>query len=296
MRTNGRGATHFNLWLGPAFDADVLAFDARGFGFGFSDGAPSINGAIADSLPIYDELRKLDQQHRPIVVIGQSMGTASAIHVAANRRADLLVLLSPFSSLEDVLDAYRNQLPWCVDLRVDRSLSELYSSPTSDLQRITAPSLIVRGKGDPLSTESVVGRVSRACNAKVKEVCVVRGVHDDVHPTNSEAGACIERFSKRALPATGSTAATTSLPPPVPLAGGRWPAAAPGICGSSPDRYEGDDRAANPYKNEFTTSSGGCVGFCAGSRADSVGLGIRSPQVAPAPPPSATAAPPLNSR
>lgn len=205
-------------WFADAFDADVLAIDARGFGF--SDGAPSIDGAIADSLPIYDKLRELDQGHRPIVVIGQSMGTASAIHVAAKRHTDLLVLLSPFSSLNDVLDAYRKKLPWYVHLRVDRSLLELQSSPTKDLQQVTAPTLIVRGKNDPLCTASVAGRVNRACSAEVKEVCVVQGVHDDVHPTNSEVRACIERFTTRTLPAVASTVSVTPVTHPVPPSGG----------------------------------------------------------------------------
>jgi len=184
-------------WYADAFDADVLALDARGFGF--SDGTPSIDGSIADSLRIYDRLRELYPEPRPVVVIGQSMGTASAIHVAANRQADLLVLLSPFSSLDDVLDAYRNQAPWYVQLRVDRSLSEIQSSPTSDLRRVAAPTLIVRGTDDRLSTEAVVARVVRACSAKVKEVCAVRGAHDDVHATNSEVRACIEGFTARAV-------------------------------------------------------------------------------------------------
>jgi alpha-beta hydrolase superfamily lysophospholipase len=204
-------------WLADAFDADVLALDARGFGF--SDGTPSIDGSIADSLSLYDELRELDPKHRPIVVMGQSMGTASAIHVAANRQADLLVLLSPFSSLNDVLDAYRDKLPWYVHLRVDKSLSEVHSSPTRDLLRVTAPTLIVRGKSDALITEAAVGRVNRACNAKVKEVCSVKGVHEDVHPTNSEVRACIQRFAARTLPAAASTTAMTPSAPPVPLTG-----------------------------------------------------------------------------
>jgi pimeloyl-ACP methyl ester carboxylesterase len=114
-------------WLAVALDADVVAFDDRGYGF--SDGQASIDPIVEDSLRIHAMLRDLGLDARPLVIVGESMGTAPAIHLAACRPAAALVLISPFSSYEDLVAVVRRKAPWYAHVAVDGSLTGLVTSP-----------------------------------------------------------------------------------------------------------------------------------------------------------------------
>lgn len=180
-------------WLAVALDADVVAFDDRGYGF--SDGQASIDPIVEDSIRIHAFLRDLGLDARPLVIVGQSMGTAPAIHVAASRSTAALVLISPFSSYEDLVSVVRHKAPWYAHVAVDDSLSGLKSSPLADLSKITAPTLIIHGTRDELSTGDVVGRVEKTLGSPSKVVCTFAGTHNDANPMTPEVRTCIEQFA-----------------------------------------------------------------------------------------------------
>lgn len=77
-------------------------------GYADSDGTPSEPALRSDALAHFDWIRR---QHpaSPIVLFGRSLGTAMALHVAARREVDGLILVSPFTSLRDVAGSH---LPW----------------------------------------------------------------------------------------------------------------------------------------------------------------------------------------
>jgi uncharacterized protein len=193
---NGAGiisSTWALYWFADALNADVLAFDYRGYGF--SEGQPSIDPIVDDSLRIHTFLvEELGKRDRPLLVIGQSMGTAPAIHLAANRDVAGLILLSPLSSYEDLVSAVKKVTPWYVRVKADESLTNLRTSPLADLHKVRAPTLIIHGTRDELATPEVVRRVKDACGAPEKMVCTVAGTHNDVHATNPAVRPCIERF------------------------------------------------------------------------------------------------------
>lgn len=60
-----------------------------------------------------------------ISVVGQSMGTASALHVAANRKVGAVLLMAPLGTVNDLLDAIRRQAPFYVSVKGDASLEDL---------------------------------------------------------------------------------------------------------------------------------------------------------------------------
>jgi pimeloyl-ACP methyl ester carboxylesterase len=180
-------------WFAEEFDANVLALDARGFGF--SDGAASIDDIVGDSLRIYDYATKeFGFRDRPPIIIGQSMGAASAIHAAANRVVAALVLLSPLGSYEDVVAAANASTPWYVHVEADETLRCLRTSPLRDLPNARSPTLIVHGAQDRLATASVIRRVHDASGASFRKVCEVPGGHEDVHATNQRVRSCIDEF------------------------------------------------------------------------------------------------------
>jgi pimeloyl-ACP methyl ester carboxylesterase len=182
-------------WLAVALDADVVAFDDRGYGF--SSGQASIDGMVEDSLRVHAFLGDLGLDARPLVIVGESMGTAPAIHLAATRRVAALVLISPFSSYEDLVSVARRKSPWYVHVAVDGSLTGLSTSPLADLPKITAPTLIIHGTLDELSTEDVVRRVETALASPSKVVCDFPGTHADANPMTPEVRTCIEQFVSR---------------------------------------------------------------------------------------------------
>jgi pimeloyl-ACP methyl ester carboxylesterase len=66
-------------------------------GFGGSTGTPSEAVLFSDSLALFDMVR---QRHPDITVIGRSLGTGVAVHLASLRPVERLVLVTPYDSLQ----------------------------------------------------------------------------------------------------------------------------------------------------------------------------------------------------
>jgi hypothetical protein len=89
-------------------DAAVLIFDYRGYGR--SEGTPSEKGILADARAARAWLSlRAEVPQQEIVVMGESLGGAVAVDLAARDGAKALVLQSTFSALADVA-AYH--MPW----------------------------------------------------------------------------------------------------------------------------------------------------------------------------------------
>lgn len=84
------------------FNLNLLLVDYRGYGL--SDCQPSPQNIFEDGEAAYRYLaNKIDPDE--IVIWGESLGGAVACHVASKHKARALILLSTFSSLEDVTRA-----------------------------------------------------------------------------------------------------------------------------------------------------------------------------------------------
>ncbi len=68
-------------------------------GFGESDGKPTEAGLYQDGLAIYDQLKA---EHAHISVIGRSLGSGVATWLAASRKLEKLILITPFDSAQEV--------------------------------------------------------------------------------------------------------------------------------------------------------------------------------------------------
>jgi len=110
-------------------------------GFSGSTGSPSEEEIVADALMAYDQLKRLGPADSEIVVYGESLGTAVAVQVAANRHPAGLVLESPFSSAVDVGSYLYPYLPVFALLR-DRFDS------LSHIRKVKAPILMMHGEDD----------------------------------------------------------------------------------------------------------------------------------------------------
>lgn len=71
-------------------------------GYGGSSGKPSEAALFQDAISIYDELADV---HDRISIIGRSLGSGVATYLAAHRKIDKLVLVTPYDSILNVAQA-----------------------------------------------------------------------------------------------------------------------------------------------------------------------------------------------
>lgn len=130
-------ADRVRLYRANGYGLFMLAYR----GFSGSSGAPTEENMVADALMAYDRLKGFGPGDEEIVVYGESLGTAVAVQVAANRQPGGLVLESPFSSAVDVGAYLYPFLPVHWLLR-DRFESEKH------IHRVKAPLLVLHGEDD----------------------------------------------------------------------------------------------------------------------------------------------------
>jgi len=77
-------------------------------GYGGSSGRPSEQALLADAEVVYDRVRTA---HPVIDVIGRSLGSGVAVHLASKREVERLALVSPYDSLVNVAREHYGWLP-----------------------------------------------------------------------------------------------------------------------------------------------------------------------------------------
>jgi pimeloyl-ACP methyl ester carboxylesterase len=106
---NGWNAQDVAEYLHDLFpDEEVVTFHYRGYSP--SKGSPSAEALIADAPRIYDFAVERVKPQR-IVAVGFSIGSGIAARLAATRRLDGLILVTPFDSLKAVAQAMYPWLP-----------------------------------------------------------------------------------------------------------------------------------------------------------------------------------------
>lgn len=136
-------------WIDAGYG--IIAAAARGYPR--SSGKADGEKMLTDALDIYDWGVKTYPGH-PVYVVGQSLGTSPAIHLAAHRSVAGAVLISPFKSM---LSLVWSKLPYFPTSLILKSpfRSDL------DIARVTAPILVLHGDSDDLvplsSAQELVG-------------------------------------------------------------------------------------------------------------------------------------------
>lgn len=124
-------------------------------GYCGSTGKPSEAALVADALALFD---RVHAEHPRVSVIGRSLGSAVAVHVASLRPIERLALITPFNSLEEIAARQFPFVPlhW---LLLDKFESWRYA-PT-----VTAPTRVLAAQHDEViprsSTESLVAHFPR---------------------------------------------------------------------------------------------------------------------------------------
>jgi pimeloyl-ACP methyl ester carboxylesterase len=125
----------FDRWF-PEHTVYLLAYR----GFGASEGVPTEEALAGDAVALFDHVRKCHPGSR-IDIIGRSLGTGVAAHVAARRPVRRLALITPYDTLVDVGRVHYRWLP------IQLLARDRYDSITN-LSRYRGPLLVVRAGRD----------------------------------------------------------------------------------------------------------------------------------------------------
>jgi pimeloyl-ACP methyl ester carboxylesterase len=148
---NGQDVAEYLHELYP--ECDIVAFHYRGYPP--SEGSPSAEALLADAPLIYDLAADRVKPQR-VVGVGFSIGSGIAASLAAVRKVDGLILVTPFDSLAAVAQA---MLPW---LPISRFFSHEVDAAAA-IGQVEAPVAIVAAARDeivpPDRTEALRPRV-----------------------------------------------------------------------------------------------------------------------------------------
>lgn len=133
--------TEMGDFLRGEFGMNVLMYDYRGYGK--SEGAPSEAGTYADIRAAFEHVKKRGFEASSIVLMGQSLGTAVTVDLAAEQPVAGVILEAPFTSVAAVAKRLYFSLP------LGYLLQTKYDS-LSKIGRIRAPLAIVHAKRDPV--------------------------------------------------------------------------------------------------------------------------------------------------
>ncbi|MCT0230898.1 alpha/beta hydrolase [Synechococcus sp. CS-1324] len=174
-------------------------------GYGGSEGSPSEAALRADAQALHAHVAK---RHDAITVVGRSLGTGPAVHLAATRPVQRLVLLVPFDSL---LAVARGTMPW---LPVDLLLRDRWEA-AAEAPRVRAPTTIVAAAIDRVVPTRHAIALHRAFPPGVAELVLVPDLDHNTPVLSSAAfrAALQGQIEPRSAEPGRGAARTRQIPP-----------------------------------------------------------------------------------
>jgi len=166
---NGQDVAEYLHEIFP--DEDVVAFHYRGYPP--STGSPSAEALIADAPLVYDAAVGATKPAR-VIAVGFSIGTGIAAQLAASRKLDGLILVTPFDSLAAVAAGHYRWLP--VRLLLRHRLE-----PAAELRASRVPVAIVAGGADTLVPPARTDALRRAIPHLVFDQTIPNAGHNDIY-------------------------------------------------------------------------------------------------------------------
>lgn len=110
-------------------------------GYGGNDGNPTEKNLILDGRLLLDEIIKQGVVEQDIILMGRSLGTGVAVHLATDYDVAALVMISPYSSLLDIAAFHYPYFP------VSLLMRDKFNS-VGKIKKTNAPLLIFHGEMD----------------------------------------------------------------------------------------------------------------------------------------------------
>lgn len=191
-----------NLWDMARLEAGAYLF-MNYRGYGDSEGKPSQQNLCRDALYILDTLA--DREQIPlnhIVLVGRSLGSGVAVHVAAHRPVRGVILVTPFDSLLNVARRHYPLLP--VRLLLKHPFDSAALAPN-----INIPALILIARQDTIIPQQHAIRLSEVWGGPVESIIIDGVGHNDIQMA--------PRYWKaiNAFLSAGKAATATPSPPAV---------------------------------------------------------------------------------
>ena len=164
---------------------DLQRFATRSFlfmnyrGYGQSDGLPSERALLEDALFIFDHVlvsEKIDPSH--VVLMGRSLGSGVAVHVAANRDVGGVILVTPFDSLVNVAKAHYPIFPVSLMLKHRFDSAALAAG-------INTPALFLTASNDRVVPVRFANNLQRVWGGPVTAVTVAGTDHNTIETAPS---------------------------------------------------------------------------------------------------------------
>jgi uncharacterized protein len=163
-------------------NTDVYLVNYRGYGG--STGAPSEAALLADAEAVFDEVRR---RHPRVAVIGRSLGSGVAVHLAARRDVSKLALVTPYDSVTRVAQRHFAFVPvaWLLRDKFD-SLGKAHS--------VRAPVLVLLAEQDRVIPRAHSERLVAAFAPGQAEVRTFAGTDHDSIASAPEYHAALAAF------------------------------------------------------------------------------------------------------
>jgi pimeloyl-ACP methyl ester carboxylesterase len=152
-------------------EAEVVAFHYRGYRP--STGRPSAAALLEDAPLLYDCMIK-PMISAKVVVVGFSIGSGVAAHLARERSVDGVILVTPIDSLEQLARQHYGWLPIKLLLRH-------HMSPLEDLREVTAPVVLIAGERDTIIPGQRTAPLRKAAPNLIMDKTIAGAGHNDIY-------------------------------------------------------------------------------------------------------------------
>ena len=155
-------------------------------GYGTYEGCKdSFSQIKSDSVKIYRYLLKRGVDPKKITVVGKSIGTGAASHLAANSKIGGLVLISPFTGILNLIKTISGESVF--SSCVSSSAKTVSDEPFDNLEAmryVNCPTVFIHGTEDKIIPYSHSLELHQNCKSERKKVYTVKeGGHNDLYKT-----------------------------------------------------------------------------------------------------------------
>ncbi len=160
-----------SLDLSANANANFVFMNYRGYGK--SEGEPSQAGLQADAVFIYDEIVNSTPHNGKRVLFARSLGSGVGIYLAAQRKIDAAVLVTPFDSVRNVAQRHFSWLP--VSFLLRHPFDSLSLAP-----KLNIPALFLLAEYDEIVPLAHSQRLAESWGGSAELVTIKRASHNSI--------------------------------------------------------------------------------------------------------------------
>jgi uncharacterized protein len=169
---NAWNAEHMGIYLHELFpEAGVVTFHYRGYAP--SSGKPSSAALLSDAPSVFDCAISAPRSTR-IIVIGFSIGTGVAAHLARKREVDGVILVTALDSVEQLAREHYGWLPI-------RLMLQHHMTPVDDLRQVAAPVALISAENDTIIPAARTGPLREVIRDLVLDRTIPETGHNDIY-------------------------------------------------------------------------------------------------------------------